>query len=281
MSENSKIRILGVELDNIGIDEAASKFVSVLKGDDQHYAVTPNSEILLKSLEDSEYRDILNKAFLKVPDGAGQMWASSYLVDTANKGWIFRIFYFFWSAFFFPWNAKRRKTVIPERVTGVDLMEKVCSLSGVERFSVFLLGAAEGVAEIAAENLENKYPGSFFVGTYSGGPAVEDEDKIVSLINIVQPQVLFVAFGAPWQESWIARNLAKMPSVKMAMGVGGSFDFLAGYKRRAPNFMRVIGLEWLYRLFKEPGRFGRIWNAVVVFPFTILMRRDENVEKDF
>jgi len=137
----------------------------------------------------------------------------------------------------------------------------------------FFLGAAEGVTDF----LRQKYVlgGIQVVGSFAGSPDEMFDDQIVEMINAASPDVLFVAYGAPFQEFWIARNLHKIPCVKVAMGVGGAFDFLSGKLDRAPVFMRKIGLEWLYRLLKEPRkRLRRIVNATVVFPYRVMVVRE-------
>src|SRR5690606_37338007 len=119
------------------------------------------------------------------------------------------------------------------------------------------LGAAEGVAAEAATILSRDYEGLEIVGVYSGSPAPEEEANIVEMVNQSGADILLVAYGAPKQDKWIARNMPRL-KVKMAMGVGGSFDFIAGRVPRAPEWMRDYGLEWVYRLYKEPWRIGRM-----------------------
>ena len=135
--------------------------------------------------------------------------------------------------------------------------------------SVFLLGAAPDVAELAAAKLREKNPQLRIVGTYSGSPSEADAPEILRRINAADPQVLLVAFGAPAQDLWIDRYKADLHHVRVAMGVGGTFDFLAGRIKRAPHIFRSLGLEWLWRLIQEPRRIKRIRNAVVVFPLLV------------
>jgi N-acetylglucosaminyldiphosphoundecaprenol N-acetyl-beta-D-mannosaminyltransferase len=122
---------------------------------------------------------------------------------------------------------------------------------------LFLLGAAPGVAEKTARILTGHYPGLHIVGTYAGSPAAEEEDQIVAMINASQADILFVAYGAPNQDKWIARNLPRL-KVGVAMGVGGAFDFIAGVTQRAPVWMRQAGIEWLHRLIQQPWRWRRM-----------------------
>ena len=158
---------------------------------------------------------------------------------------------------------------IPERVTGVDTVQRLCAELGDDT-PVFLLGAGEGVAERAANVLRQKNARLNIVGTFSGSPSDADAPAIIGKIRDAAPAILFVAYGSPAQEFWISKHLSSLPSVRVAMGVGGTFDFLAGTQSRAPSFLRSIGLEWAWRFFKQPSRYKRMWNAVVVFPWLVM-----------
>ncbi|MDD3861933.1 MAG: WecB/TagA/CpsF family glycosyltransferase, partial [Candidatus Gracilibacteria bacterium] len=138
------------------------------------------------------------------------------------------------------------------------------------KLKIYLLGAKEGTAEKVKEILEKKYHKIQIVGTFSGSPSPEEEKEITNLIKESNANVLFVAYGAPKQELWIARNIKKMPQVKLAIGIGGAFNFIAGILKRAPKFMQKMGIEWLYRLFQEPSRIKRIYNATVKFSLKVL-----------
>ncbi len=148
---------------------------------------------------------------------------------------------------------------LKQKVAGTDLMEKICRRAAQKKWPVFLMGGQAGVAQKAGENLKKKYQGLEIL-------SAED-------VTFGRPAILFVAFGAPKQEKWIVQNLRKMPSVKLAMGVGGAFDFMAGRVRRAPKLFQRFGLEWLWRLFCQPWRIKRIFKAVVVFPWLVIKGR--------
>ncbi len=145
---------------------------------------------------------------------------------------------------------------IKERIQGVDLMDKICKQAAQKEWSVFLMGAEMGISDKAAEKLKEKYPD---LKISSGHEEVSG-----------QPEILFVALGAPKQEKWIRNNLSKLPSVRLAMGVGGSFDFISGKVKRAPKSVRKIGLEWLWRLICQPWRVKRMYNAVIKFPYLVI-----------
>ena len=228
------MKILGVKIDNLTIEEAFQKIEGFLEDGQQRYIVTPNPEFLIKAQQDREFRRILNQADLAVADGIGLIFASWFLGQSL-KG----------------------------RITGVDLMEGICQRAVQKKWLIYLFGAVEGVAERTVDNLKEKYPG-LQVKVWQS-----DSQQEIS----PRPIILFVALGAPKQEKWIVQNLEKMSLVKLAVGVGGTFDFISGQVRRAPKFLQRLGLEWLWRLFYQPWRIKRIFNAVVKFPWLILRER--------
>lgn len=149
------------------------------------------------------------------------------------------------------------------RITGVDIAEKLCDYASKKDLSVFFLGGYQ-VADKVAQILKEKHPPLRIAGTLDG-----DRDTFEEVLE-TNPDIILVAFGAPKQEEWIEKNKDRIPSLKIAVGVGGTFDFWAEKIKRAPKWMREIGLEWLYRLIKQPSRWKRIFNAVVVFPWLCL-----------
>lgn len=204
---------------------------------------TANPEFILTAQEDAEFKAILNQADLVIPDGVGVLWA-----------------------------ARQLGKFLPERVAGSDLVVRLAERGAQQGWRIFFLGAAEGVAARAAEILQARFPAFNCVGTFSGSPRIEDEAEILRHIHAAQPDILFVAFGHPKQDKWIARLREKL-NVPVSMGVGGSFDFIAGVVPRAPLWLQRLNLEWLYRLWKQPWRAGRIFNAVVRFPLAVLLSR--------
>ncbi len=241
MSET--VKILGVRFDRVTLEEAAEKALEFAKDEKQHYICTPNPEIVLEAQKNEEFLKVLNQSDLNIPDGIGIIWAAKYL----KQGSL-------------------------QRVTGVDLMEKICEKAAKENLKIFLLGADEGVAQKVKTILENKYPGIKIVGPYSGSAEEKEKNLILKNINDSGAKILFVAFGAPKQEIWITDNLKNLNSVRLGMGVGGSFDFIAQVHKRAPKWIQKIGLEWLYRLLQQPSRLKRIYNATIKFPLTVLRK---------
>jgi N-acetylglucosaminyldiphosphoundecaprenol N-acetyl-beta-D-mannosaminyltransferase len=234
-----RITILNIPIDVVDRKSALLRIEGFLRSEGQFHVMTPNPEMLVEAHKNSEFKKILQEADLNLPDGAGLVFEMKKIIK------------------------RKRQTEIIERVTGTDIMQDICSRTS-ER--IFLLGASSGIAEEAAAKLKERNPSLQIVGTYAGSPKIEDENIILEKINSCSPTLLFVAFGAPAQDMWIARNLNKLPSVKIAMGIGGAFDFISGKRKRAPQCMQKLGLEWLWRLILEPRRIKRIWRAVVVFP---------------
>ncbi len=236
-----RVSILGVPVDAVTRSEAVSRIGDMLRSNTQHHVATPNPEMLVEASKNKQLFAVLQQTALNVPDGTGLLWA-----------------------------ARRAGTPLPQRVTGVDVMTDLCRANNGP---VFLLGAIPGIAEHAADALRKSNPTLVIVGTFAGSPRPEHEQEIISMVNASGATLLFVAYGAPKQELWIARNLARMPSVRVAMGVGGAFDFLSGVRKRAPSWMQQWGLEWAWRLLQEPHRLGRILVATVVFPRKVLSTR--------
>jgi len=266
-----RIEILHIPFDRIVSSEILPKVDAFVQSHHQHIIVTPNPEMVLESRKNKELQAVLQSSSLSLADGIGILWAAKFLsLPSSPKVRIF----FQWigtllSLIFLPTYCK---TILPQRVTGVDSMKQICSYCEQKKYSIFLLGGRENVANKTKNVLETWFPHIRIVGTYAGHPFTEDDEEILTRINAVKPQILFVAFGSPKQELWIRTYLAQMPSIKVAMGIGGAFDFISGTIKRAPLWMQKTGLEWLYRLFQEPKkRIPRIWNAVVIFPLQVLL----------
>ncbi len=272
--QEEKIKILGVKFDNINLEKAATIAIKLAKGNSQEYIATPNPEILLQAIKDPKFLEILNKSALNIPDGTGILWASSYLSKIkSNSSKATKTLKAFQTLFIGLIKPKSIRNILKERVTGVDLMLEICKKSVNENLKIFLLGSSEKIGEKTKQHLEEKYPNIKIVGRLSKSPKEEDEKEIIEKINLSNADILFIAYGAPKQEFWIAKNLKKLTSIKLAIGVGGAFDIISGTKKRAPMIFRKAGLEWLIRLIQEPKRTKRIWNATVKFPYEIIKRK--------
>lgn len=239
-----KIQILGVAIDQIDQTDALRKIGLWLKENNQRLIATVNPEFLVAGQKNSAFRDVLNHADLVLCDGVGLVWAARFL----GRGRL-------------------------ERVTGVDLTKALLD-SKIEGLKIYLLGGVK----VAAEKVKNEYS-SVVVGAeaggklHTGGWRLENNEEVISRINESGANLLLVGFGQIKQEMWLAENLKKLPQVKVAMGVGGTLDYLSGRVRRAPKIFRQWGLEWLFRLARQPWRLGRIYNATAVFSYLIIKEK--------
>lgn len=252
-----------VPFDTLTLTETTEKIFDLLRSNSQHQIATPNPEMLLAAQQDPEFLTLLQLTTLNTPDGTGIIWAANTLKDPT---WLSIL-----KLLILP--LRKPTHPLPERVTGADLFLNICEKLSHQDRKIFLLGAAEGVAEKTKTILEERHLNIQVVGTYAGSPLPSDEQAITTLIQQAAPDILFVAYGAPAQEKWIARNLRKIPSVKVAIGVGGTFDFVSGTIPRAPQLLQTLGIEWLYRLYQQPKRWRRIFNATVQFPYEFLKTR--------
>lgn len=239
------LQMLGMPVDRITYKDwmrLIDKWVK--EGERLHHVCTTNPEFIVIAQRDKVFSTVLRRADLCVPDGVGLLLGARIL------------------------GAK-----LPERVTGSDGTIEIARHAAENGWKLFLLGAAEGVADTAAQRLVDEFPGLEIVGVYSGSPAADEEEEIVRMVNWSGADVLLVAYGAPEQDKWIARNSPRL-QVKMAMGVGGAFDFIAGIVPRAPEWMQQYGLEWLYRLYKQPWRIRRMLR-LPVFVLLVLLRGEK------
>ncbi len=225
---NPTIRILGLPIDAITYPQWLDLIGKWIASNHIHHVCTINPEFIMIARQDINFHNILSRANLCVPDGVGLLWAARHLGKP-----------------------------LPERVTGSDGVPKIAERAAQLGWKLYFLGAAPGVADQAAAVLCQQHPRLQIVGIYGGSPAPDEEDAIVEKVNASGADILFVAYGAPEQDKWIARNLPRL-QVKMAMGVGGSFDFIAGVIPRAPLWIRRYGIEWLYRLYLQPWRIRRM-----------------------
>ena len=203
---------------------------------------TVNPEFVMRARRDREFRDVLRTASLRTPDGVGLMIAARIL--------------------------GRR---LPERVAGVELVQALARAAAARGDRLFLLGAAPGVAEEAAARLVASDPGLRVTGTFSGDSGEQGDPESLARIRAAAPDIILVAYGAPAQELWARRNL-DVSGAAVAIGVGGTFDYLAGRVRRAPRLMRRMGLEWLFRLVRQPWRARRML-ALPVFLALVVGQR--------
>lgn len=233
----NRYKIFDIPIDNVNMVEALKIAKEMLENSKQHKIFTLNPEILLLGKKDKNYKKILQSADLALPDGIGLIWL----------GRIFGMQF-------------------KERVAGTDFMEKLAGLAEQAGKSIFLLGGENGAAEKTTNALKIKFSNLKITGF------LEDKNQWQNCAEIFKTDILFVALGAPKQEIWIYDNMPKLPNIKIAVGVGGTFDFISGKIPRAPKFLREIGLEWMWRLMMEPRkRFKRVINAIIIFPLNIFI----------
>lgn len=274
---DQRVNIAGVNFDAIGYEDVLKAIESfVAEKNKKHLIVTPNPEMLVHAQKDESFCHLLNTASLSVPDGIGILWAAYYMSLPLAKNKFLEFFTVIYTLFQVLFKSRAITRILPVRVTGTDLLLKIVEASQKKGWKIYLLGAAPGVAEMAINNLLKKYPQAIFAGSFAGTPAETHEDELCERINLAEPDILFVAYGSPAQEQWIHRNLSKLTSTKVAIGVGGAIDFAAGKARRAPALLQKLGLEWFWRLLRQPSRFRRIWRATFVFVKLIYSTKQRN-----
>lgn len=227
----TRLRLMNTEIDNLTMDETLDAIDSLIKEDNCSYVVTPNVDHIVQLERDEELKRVYENASLILTDGKPLIWISNWY-----------------------------KTPIKEKISGSDLFPRVCDLAAKKGYTMYLLGAAEGVAAKAANNLMNKYKGLNIVGAYSPPFGFEKDKaelkKIESQIQDVHPDILIVGLGCPKQEKYMYHHCKEL-GVPISFGLGASIDFEAGNIKRAPKWMSEHGLEWLYRITQDPKRLAK------------------------
>ncbi len=234
-----RVEILGVQVDSVTMPQAVERVENLIAENKNSIVATANAEMLLNATHDAELKNILNAAQLVVADGAGTVWAANYL---GHK--------------------------MPERVAGFDLVQELMKIAPQKSLKFFLFGASPGIAEKAKSKAEELYPGIEIVGTRDGYFKSEDEAEIIAQIKNAKPDILLAALGVPKQEKWLFAHKAEL-GVPVSIGVGGTFDVMAGVVKRAPLWMQKAKLEWLFRAMLQPSRAGRLI-ALPKFVFKVI-----------
>lgn len=235
MDRNDSVNIFGVEIQNTSLDKLVKQLESALENRRFTKVFTPNTEIVMAAKKSKNLREELNKGTFVIPDGIGLIY-----------------------------GARIRGVELEERVTGFDTSMKLLELAQEKGYGLYLLGGKEGVAEKACEKILAQYPGiritghhhGYFKGSHTGDGETEEEKMIVQEIGNSHTDILFVGFGFPRQEIWI-NTYGENLGVSVAIGNGGVMDILSGQAKRAPDIFIKLGLEWLYRLLREPSRIKR------------------------
>ena len=230
-----KLSIMGVRIDNLSMDEVLKIAEEKIEKNEQYIIYTPNTEFIMMCQKDKEFLNLMNESDINIPDGIGLIYA-----------------------------GKIKKHPLKEKVGGYDLSVNLLKMANDKGLKLYVVGGKPGVAEAAMENVREKYPGikivgtqhGYFKGTHLGKKGHEEEIAVIEDINKHQPHILFVGFGAKKQELWIEYN-KDLINANVIIGNGGTLDGLAGIVKRAPDIFIKLGLEWLYRLMKEPKRIKR------------------------
>ena len=236
--------LMGVPIHDVTLDETITLIERWIEEGGSHQIATINPEFLMQARTHPSFRAALKRAALCVPDGIGVMWA-----------------------------ARLRGARLRERVTGSDIVPRLSREAAQRGWRIFYLGAAPGVAERTAEILQSRHPGLRVAGCYAGSPDPAEAPEIIARVRASQADILFVAYGAPAQDLWLDQYLAQTGAA-VGIGVGGSFDFIAGVAKRAPRWIQRLGLEWGYRLLREPWRWRRQL-ALPHFAWLVLAGRDK------
>lgn len=224
----SRFTLLGVPIDPMTEEQAIDWVAQAIAERRPRLVISVNPERIMRAGRDPDFAAILRRADLALADGAGVLWA-----------------------------ARRIGHPLPGRVAGVDLVQSLAARGAAEGWRFFFLGGGPGVAEAAGRVLRQRYPGFSLAGTHQGAPGPSDDAASTDAIRASGAQLLFLAYGGGAEEAWLARNLERSGAI-VGMGVGGAFDFISGRAARAPRWMRERGLEWLYRLSREPWRWRRM-----------------------
>ena len=270
-----KINIAGLKVDAITKKELLDEVIGRIKRGQKTFVITPYSEFLYHSFQNPPLLEIFNRADFSVADGIGLFWAKKFLdIPLTAKTYWGKVLQAAWqikyslAAIIF--NPRWIKSALPEKIVGADLVWDLAKLGADNNLSIFLLGGFGNTPELAAKQLAQKFPVSKILGRGFSKPKTlriagssnknPDDLSVIKEINSANPDILLVAYGPIKQEKWIAEHLQNL-NVKLAIGLGGTFDYIAGIKFTPPKFIRYSGLEWLWRLVTQPYRAKRIFNA--------------------
>jgi N-acetylglucosaminyldiphosphoundecaprenol N-acetyl-beta-D-mannosaminyltransferase len=240
----TEYKILGVKVQTLDEQTAKATLQNFLNSDKTHQVVTVNPEFIVKAQHHKKFREIINQADLATIDGTGIIKALQWLGHNVS---------------------------LEQRLTGVELTKLLLILAEQQQKKILFCLQSSGLttAEELTTKIKNDYPQLNF--------CLAEEKNVLAKIASFSPVIILLGLGAPRQDIWIADHLNSLPSVKIAVGVGGTFDFLSGKIKRAPKFMRSFGLEWLWRFIRQPQRFKRIIRATIVFPLLVL--KDKVIKK--
>ena len=239
--KTGSVGVLGVRIDRVNLDQSADLILQMVLRGDPGYVVTPNAEMVWRAVKSPRFREVLNAAALSVPDGRGVMWASRVLTDAG----------------------------IVSQVAGVELMEQLMKVAGASSVPVYLLGSSTDVLKKACLKFRERYSADIR-GYHHGFFTADEEEGVAADIERSGAKLCLVGMGVPRQEQWMSRHALRLGVV--AIGVGGALEVAAGVRKRAPVLFRELGLEWLYRIVREPRRMMRA-GALPMFTVAVLFER--------
>ena len=242
---NAKTNILGIKIDKLTGSECIEAINRALREKNSTKIFTPNTSIVLSTLKDKEKARLINSADLLIPDGIGLVQASRILNDP-----------------------------LPQRITGIDMGEKILEIANKECLSLFLLGSTKKNVSAAADKIRDKYRNIKICGIHHGFFDINSEynQKLIKAISSKAPDIMFVCMGYPKQELWISQNAHKIPSLRLSIGLGGSFDVWSGKVRRAPVIFRKLNMEWFWRMIIQPQRLKNL-SDIPCFYYCILKQK--------
>lgn len=272
---NKRLQILQIPIDCVTRSEAMIKISNFVESKLPNQVATINPEFIMAAKYSEVFRKALRTSELNVPDGAGIRAAATFL-HLRRLNWqpakmITGLIQGAYVGVCLLFSLPPIKQPIPETVAGIDLLNQICFKAAQSSWRIYLVGGEAGIAEAAVLKLQVQYPNLIIVGAEEGltkSHTPQDVTDLIHRINNAQPDVLFVAFGAPKQDLFIAEN-KQVLGVPVMMGVGGSFDFIVGRAWRSPAWLRQFGLEWVWRLITQPWRLQRIITAAIRFPWAI------------
>lgn len=272
---NKQTDILGIKINALKKPEVLDRLKGFLSSPECKHVATVNAEFIMQAQKDGRFKKILNACELNLADGIGILWAAKFISISRGKAGFRKLINLFLTGASLIFWPRYCRGIVPERISGVDLMLDLCQAAARNGEKVYLLGDDSGSAEMAAEKLFSYMPGLNISGM--PGPWVdkqgnydkEENQLVLAMINEFQPQYLFVAFNHPKAQYWIDDNKGRLSSVRLSIGVGGAFDFISGKAKRAPKIFRNLGIEWLWRLMVQPWRWSRILTATVRFIYRV------------
>lgn len=235
-----EFKILGVKVNCLPEHVAKELLFDFLHSAEQHHIATVNPEFIIEAQTNQKFKNILNETSLSTIDGTGIVWAL---------------------------QLDGHKVSLSNRITGVRLTQMLIQIAEIKEYKILFCVRGDGLTS----------PEKFFISLKEKHPKLEfqvaEEKEAIFRAQTWQPDILIVGLGAPKQEEWIDENLSSVPSIKIAIGVGGALDFLAGTIKRAPKIFSSFGIEWIWRLIKQPNRAKRIFKAVLIFPFLVIKNK--------